>query len=182
MTRRLLNLATALSVLLLAAVTVLWTRSYTCSDQVAWTRDDGRRSARTAAGRVVVSVHLADRADRRKEHGFTYERGEPRAGAWELVSVLLLCSDPTARLVQWERGAFAWSHRRSSRDLTATAVAPFWSIAAATGALPAAWAVSRGWSRVRGRRRGRPGTCATCGYDLRATPLRCPECGSHVRN
>jgi hypothetical protein len=34
--------------------------------------------------------------------------------------------------------------------------------------------------RLREPRRRPPGTCSRCGYDLRATPGRCPECGTDV--
>ena len=51
--------------------------------------------------------------------------------------------------------------------------APYWFILIVTGAFPAAWWVKR--RRVRARRR--EGRCLRCGYDLRATPGKCPECG-----
>ena len=49
---------------------------------------------------------------------------------------------------------------------------PTWAVAVATAIPPALWL------RRRLKRPTRPGLCRHCGYDLRATPGRCPECGA----
>jgi len=50
---------------------------------------------------------------------------------------------------------------------------PGWLISLITVIPPLLWL--RRW---RIYRRNRPGFCTVCGYDLRATPDRCPECGN----
>ena len=52
---------------------------------------------------------------------------------------------------------------------------PYWLPTIVT-AIPALWI----GSLIVRRRASRPGLCPTCGYDLRATPDRCPECGTPV--
>ena len=53
-------------------------------------------------------------------------------------------------------------------------VVPYWALALPPAAA-AAWAVR---AERRRRRRANAGQCLRCGYDLRATPRRCPECGA----
>ena len=82
-------------------------------------------------------------------------------------------------------GGIAWCGGRRSGpvDTNATPAASFrrWGSAVvphpyllAVAAVLPAWRLA---AVARRRRRGRAGLCPACGYDLRATPGRCPECG-----
>jgi hypothetical protein len=56
--------------------------------------------------------------------------------------------------------------------------APYWLVISAAGAWPLSNIALNLRRRARRRRRDRAGACRQCGYDLRATPERCPECGT----
>ena len=51
---------------------------------------------------------------------------------------------------------------------------PFWAIVPTLAILPAIWLAVSPPPHLRHK----PGLCQKCGYDLRATPERCPECGT----
>jgi hypothetical protein len=52
---------------------------------------------------------------------------------------------------------------------------PHWVLCLLEIVLPAAWLIHRPKSR-----RSLIGVCAKCGYDLRASKDRCPECGTPI--
>jgi hypothetical protein len=74
----------------------------------------------------------------------------------------------------WGASGRGWVAKRF--EYLRTVVAPAWFVIALSLVLPASGTL-RVTRAVRRHRRLRGGRCAACGYDLRATPERCPECG-----
>jgi hypothetical protein len=79
---------------------------------------------------------------------------------------------------------FRWASGDIHYKQAGLSPAPFWSLRIplyaplfATLLLPAWW-LRRFIGNVRRVRRTKANRCETCGYDLRATPDRCPECGA----
>jgi hypothetical protein len=66
-----------------------------------------------------------------------------------------------------------WQVRAASTPTSWELAIPWWLILIFALAIPAG-AAEKSW---RQRRRIKAGQCPACGYDLRATPERCPECG-----
>jgi hypothetical protein len=155
------------SLLQCAATVILWVRSYRVCDRLSWTGDTSNLDLIASRGRAELSrVTGADPLTTGSWPRFAHYIAEPREvvpGKW---------GDPKEGLipgVHYARGTAA-----DASGITVQVVAlPHYFVAALTLALPAGRAVAG----LRSRRFAK-GLCLRCGYDLRATPDRCPECGT----
>jgi hypothetical protein len=88
--------------------------------------------------------------------GFTYEWGES-----VMTHPLISARQPGHIRDYWRVRAVA---------------APAWAVVGLLAVPPACWLRQYCRTRLDARRRAGIGLCPACGYDLRATPDRCPEC------
>jgi hypothetical protein len=75
---------------------------------------------------------------------------------------------------QWGVLGFAYAAADFPNASFRLVAIPYPVVVLATAAGPLWW----GWRVRRARTRSREGRCAKCGYDLRESQERCPECGS----
>ena len=166
--RKLFTTAAAVSLVLGVGVGAEWGRSYAASVFVWYDfSDDPPRfqiiTCGSSRGTMLLSYHALSH--------YTLEHG----------SGLRVRSEPAALLGTPAWRGFRYRHEASNdgRFTDGRFIAlyfPHWLPLALFAAPPAFWlAAAR-----RRRNRARLGHCPTCGYDLRATPERCPECGTAV--
>jgi hypothetical protein len=161
--RYLFTLCAVASLLLCVAVCGLWARSHRRADVVGWKPNYEVCSIQSYCGKLFVFANLAGSGDPGERDWFGC-----KSAPVEDVSEYYDMIEYAAR---WQ-GPGGFSSIRLPRGLRILIV-PHWAAAAAAMLLPATW-VAR---QINRRRRVRRGHCPTCGYDLRASPERCPECG-----
>ena len=166
MKRRLLNLLTALSLLLCVAAAVLWVRSYLVADILVSPHGKVMVASEKGLIALIGFWHPSGWAAERHPQGWRWQRGK--------FSVTVMLARKFAfkgRLRQWLPVAFSRDNVGATE--ARTAVLRHGLLVVLTAFLPALQFTGR-WRRGRWQATG---LCPTCGYDLRATPERCPECG-----
>jgi hypothetical protein len=152
--------ATILASLLFSLTLVFWVRSYFVSEEISF------------AGNTYTSI--------REYQQFSLGTG-PVLHWWVYNAAGKRSSDTLQWHAERNTHGFHYAKYRWRHEVSHCLWLPHWFTAVVFAILP----TTRLISYIRRRRRVRAGHCATCGYDLRATPERCPECGainSEARN
>ena len=176
MKRTLLNFAAAASVvslLVCGASLALWVRSFSSAEGMEHNRrwiEDGQVRWR------VISVHSSTRSiflGMVSQH--TPAQSGDQRWEWRLIKYRRPLTTPTDSAFWKRRIGVDWAHYNNGMSLYVIAI-PHPLLAAITF-VPAIVIVKQ-VRAARRRARLKAGRCPTCGYDLRATTQRCPECGT----
>jgi hypothetical protein len=184
MRRRLFTLAAGVSVVLCVGVCVLWIKSYQEGFRATYVQDGERRRVWLFRGQVgqdnvpemrIWAEWMADES-RRLERAVDHLASVPHALGTnrDVVGQVTADAQEARREFDAAYGAFSAVHQAPPSSWSrSTRLA----IPVATGLLAIA-PVAAIFQRMRRWRRTAQPRCLICGYDLRATPGRCPECGA----
>ena len=186
MLRRLVNLLTALALVACTAVCVLWAvtrggpatlRQREGGTGTAWFVEADRGALRWVRRRVVVADTSRGTSTEVSARGKVTLR-DIDSGRPVVTGPLPMpyFGDPLPSFYARETDQLIGLVNGLTVVRVSTVQVPLWSVAFAMG-LPALlrW---RAGPALRRREWTSSGRCGRCGYDLRATPGRCPECGA----
>ena len=151
MSRRRTNIAVGCCLFVAVLIAAVWVRGMFVRDQFT-TYVSGRK--------CIAAVY--------PHHVYVIAYGAPASSVQTTFQTGL--SQYPSRPIYWE---LRYHHRRGG---TFRLGIPFWLPLAFAMAPPLWWVVQR----VQARLRYGSGLCQTCGYDLRASRDRCPECGTPI--
>ena len=150
MKRRLVNALVLLSLIACAAALYAWPRSYLPEDCTIYQADGS------------VGLLFTDWGESRQNHS-----------AAAIVPLLRGVAQTHGRRLGFEYMSGNWRQAGSRHNRFIALAVPHAALVALTAVGPAWW-----WIASRHQRRRRlEGRCLRCGYDLRESPGKCPECG-----
>ena len=167
MARYLSTFASVLSLLLCAATLVLWVRSYPRIppplNKSGWSFYSAGHRVNARVERGVLLLQM--------EEGYRIPSGGFHSPPGKVYS-----TDSWGTEVRSWLGTFGYWHSYPRYAFQLMLFCPVWWLTLLLAILPSAWLWR--WLRLRGRIAY--GRCMQCGYDLRASRDRCPECGAAV--
>jgi len=175
--RHLFNLLAGLSLAISLATAVFWARSYYVGEN--WTflvRDRGK------SGRYREVLHVLTHCG---QFNLSWGGALVESANGHTFALVVLYGQRQPPTQAWFFGSYEnhqdqftiFMHRHGFfLDGDSNLQTPGWAVCFFSGIL--AILLTKPWLRVLKFRRRNLGRCVACGYDLRATPDRCPECGT----